>query len=199
MHVILHHSPIEIYALVSVKGNFKDGSTQGTYVSQDFIIGYAGFLNAKLKASVIDTFISVLNGYTEEVTKKVHKNQERAKGSPEREENIQINKDFTRACATKGLVTRIMQGEINRGVLGKSKKQYMKANDVSEPFNDNVPIAVIRSKNIALNLAASDLDSQEQVSNKEGKSICFSAGVLGSLLINVSASKREAVRDLLLA
>ena len=181
----------------STRGETK--SLQGTYVAQDFIVDYAGFLNAKLKASINSTFISVLNGYTEEVTKKVQKNQERAKGSPEREENIQINKDFTRACATKGLVTRIMQGEINRGVLGKSKKQYMKANDISEPFNDNVPIAVIRSKNIALNLAASDLDSQEQVNNKEGKSICFSAGVLGSLLINVSASKREAVRDLLLA
>ena len=183
----------------STKGGSAKAKIHGTYVCQDFIVLYAGFLNDKLQSSVIDTFISVLNGYTEEVTKKVQKNQERAKGSPEREENIQINKDFTRACATKGLVTRIMQGEINRGVLGKSKKQYMKANDISEPFNDNVPIAVIRSKNIALNLAASDLDSQEQVNNKEGKSICFSAGVLGSLLINVSASKREAVRDLLLA
>lgn len=61
----------------STRGNSK--TTQGTFVCQDFIVGYASFLSVTIEVEIISTFISVLNGHTKEVTKQVKKNDARAR------------------------------------------------------------------------------------------------------------------------
>lgn len=119
--------------------------------------------------------------------------EQRAKGTKERENNIDLNKRFTESCARKKLVTRIMQGEINRSVLGMTKSEYMNQNGIAEPFNDNASINVVNTKNIALSISIGDLDAhpESKIGNKEGKAICFAAGSIARVMMTSKSARAQ--------
>ena len=119
--------------------------------------------------------------------------EQRAKGTKERENNIDLNKRFTESCARKKLVTRIMQGEINRSVLGMTKAEYMSKNSIPEPFNDNASVHVVNTKNIALSISIGDLDAhpESKIANKEGKAICFAAGSIARVMMSSKSARAK--------
>lgn len=119
--------------------------------------------------------------------------EQRAKGTKERENNIDLNKRFTESCARKKLVTRIMQGEINRSVLGMTKAEYMSKNSIPEPFNDNASVHVVNTKNIALSISIGDLDAhpESKIGNKEGKAICFAAGSIARVMMTSKSARAQ--------
>lgn len=119
--------------------------------------------------------------------------EQRAKGTKERENNIDLNKRFTESCARKKLVTRIMQGEINRSVLGMTKAEYMSKNSIPEPFNDNASVHVVNTKNIALSISIGDLDAhpESKIANKEGKAICFAAGSIARVMMTSKSARAQ--------
>ncbi len=158
-----------------VQGNTK---LRGTYVAQDFIVGYAGFLSEKLKAHVNDTFISVLNGYTDEVTKKVQKNELLAKGTQTRRENKQLNDELVEACGFKKLLPMKVQEGINEGVLGLPAMKYKKLHGIKEPFNDNLTEEQVCMKNIGIALSTLRIRKHEkqELTHKEGKHIGLTSG-----------------------
>lgn len=164
--------------LFSVKGGSSKSKTHGTYVSQDFIVGYAGFLNEKLKAHINDTFISVLNGYSEEVIKKVEKNERIAKGTQTRRENKQLNDELVEACGYKKLLPMKVQEGINEGVLGLPAMKYKKLHGIKEPFNDNLTKDQVDTKNIGIILATMRIRKHEksELTHKEGKHIGLTSG-----------------------
>ena len=162
----------------STKGGSAKAKVHGTYVAQDFIVDYAGFLNAKLKASINDTFISVLNGYTEEVTKKVEKNERIAKGTQTRRENKQLNDELVEACGLKKVLPMKVQEGINEGVLGMTATKYKKLHGIKEPFNDNLTEVQVATKNVGIILTTLQLRSHPKTSltHKEGKQIGVNCG-----------------------
>ena len=154
----------------TVKGNTK---LRGTYVAQDFIVLYAGFLNDKLQSSVIDTFISVLNGYTDEITKKVEKNERIAKGTQTRKTNVELNSRLVEACGLKYVIPICVQRGINEGVFGMSATKLKKVRGIGEPFNDNLTENEVDIKNAAIALATYAVRNHEKskLSQVEGKQI----------------------------
>ena len=174
----------------STRGETK--SLQGTYVAQDFIVDYAGFLNAKLKASINDTFISVLNGYTEEVTENVQKNERIAKGTPARETNKDVNHRLVEACGMKKVLPMKVQQGINEGVLGMTATKYKLAFDIKEPFNDNLTEDQVDTKNIGIALATARIRNhvKPKLSNTEGKIIGKDSGELANLLMLKALAKQ---------
>ena len=161
----------------STKGLVK--AVQGTYVAQDFIVDYAGFLNAKLKASINSTFISVLNGYTEEVTKKVEKNERIAKGTQTRIDNIQLNHALVEACGLKQVLPMKVQQGVNEGVLGMTATKYKKTFGIKEPFNDNLSKDQLDMKNTGISLATYTIRNhhKSKLSGREGQDIARASGV----------------------
>jgi hypothetical protein len=160
----------------STKGTYI--ATQGTYVAQDLVLSYAGFLNEKLQARINSTFISVLNGYTEEVTKKVEKNERIAKGTQTRRENKQLNDELVEACGAKKLLPMKVQEGINEGVLGLPAMKYKKMHGIKEPFNDNLSDEQVCMKNIGIALSTLRIRKHEksELSHKEGKHIGLTSG-----------------------
>ncbi len=176
----------------STKGGSAKAKIHGTYVCQDFIVDYAGFLNAKLKASINDTFISVLNGYTEEVTKKVKKNERIAKGTQARETNKDVNHRLVEACGLKKILPMKVQQGINEGVLGMTATKYKLAFDIKEPFNDNLTEDQVDTKNIGIALATARIRNhvKPKLSNTEGKIIGKDSGELANLLMIKALAKQ---------
>lgn len=172
-----------------VQGNTK---LRGTYVAQDFIVGYAGFLNDNLKAHVNDTFISVLNGYAEEVTKKVEKNERVAKGTQARETNKDVNHRLVEACGLKKILPMKVQQGINEGVLGMTATKYKLAFDIKEPFNDNLTEDQVDTKNIGIALATARIRNhvKDKLSNTEGKIIGKDSGELANSLMLKALAKK---------
>ena len=170
----------------STKGGSAKAKIHGTYVAQDFIVDYAGFLNAKLKASINDTFISVLNGYTEEVTKKVEKNERIAKGTQARTDNIQLNHRLVESCGLKRIIPMKVQEGINEGVLGMTATKYKKLHSIKEPFNDNLTEDEVDMKNTGISLATFEIrnHAKETLTHKEGKQIGKSSGLRAKLIFN---------------
>jgi hypothetical protein len=162
-----------------VKGNFSDKKlSQGTYVCQDLIVSYAGFLNEKLRAAVIDTFISVMNGYTQEVTEKVSLNEKKAKGTQARADNIELNNRLVEACGMKKVLPMKVQEGINTGVLGMTATKYKKKFGLSEPFNDNLTEAQIDLKNATIALSTYKIRThvKDRLTHKEGYAIGVHCG-----------------------
>jgi hypothetical protein len=157
----------------STKGGSAKAKVHGTYVCQDFIVLYAGFLNDKLQSSVIDTFISVLNGYTEEVTKKVEKNERIAKGTRTRTDNIELNNRLVEACGIKKVLPMKVQEGINEGLLGMTATKYKTLHGIKEPFNDNLTEDQIDLKNagIALTTYTIRTHAKDRLTHKEGRHI----------------------------
>jgi hypothetical protein len=162
----------------STKGGSAKAKVHGTYVAQDFIVDYAGFLNAKLKASINDVFISVLNGHKEEIIKKVEKNERIAKGTQTRRENKQLNDELVEACGFKKLLPMKVQEGINEGVLGLPAMKYKKLHGIKEPFNDNLTEEQVCMKNIGIALSTLRIRKHEkaELTHKEGKHIGLTSG-----------------------
>lgn len=163
-----------------VKGNFKNGAKQGTYVCQNWIIQYAAFLNESLSEEITNTFISVLNGYTEEVVTKVQKNERTAKGTQARIDNIELNNKLVEACGRKSVLPMKVQEGINEGALGMTATKYKKAYNIKEPFNDNVLEIQVATKNIGIILATTKLNMhiKPKLNQREGKQIGKISGEL---------------------
>ena len=161
-----------------VKGNFKNGAKQGTYVCQNWIIQYAAFLNESLSEEITNTFISVLNGYTEEVVTKVQKNENRAKGTQARADNIEFNHRLVEACGLKKLLPMHVQRGINEGVLGMTATKYKKLHSIKEPFNDNLTEDQVDIKNAGIAFATLEVrnHTKSKLSPKEGQEIGKSSG-----------------------
>ena len=160
----------------TVKGNTK---LRGTYVCQDLVTGYAGSLNDKLKAKVFSTFTAVLNGYTEEVTKKVEKNERIAKGTPARQENKQLNNRLVEVCGMKNILPMKVQEGINEGTFGMTATQLKKSRGIKEPFNDNITETEAAIKNIAIILATTAIRMHPAVTikHKDGRAIGVDSGI----------------------
>lgn len=185
----------------------KNKVVQGTYVCQDLIVSYAGFLNEKLKASVIDTFISVMNGYTKEVTEKVSLNEKKARGTPERAEDKSVTNRAYAQMHNHGVNPRPVLGEVTRGVFGKSKREVMEEKGIEEPFNDNLSLDDL----LMLTNGRGELTRQLSIrapgtiDTKEAKRIGYASGVFARVVANNSdklrsiseklAAKEEAARE----
>ena len=161
-------------------------ATQGTYVAQDLVLSYAGFLNDRLQARINSTFISVLNGYTEEVTKKVEKNERLAKGTQSRTDNIQLNHRLVEACGLKRIIPMKVQQGVNEGVLGMTATKYKKLHSIKEPFNDNILEVQVATKNVGIIMATTIISTHKKpkLSNVEGKQIGKSSGLRAKLIFN---------------
>ena len=188
-----------------VKGNFKNGAKQGTYVCQNWIIQYAAFLNEPLSEEITNTFISVLNGYTQEITKKVQKNENRAKGTQARADNIEFNHRLVEACGLKKLLPMHVQRGINEGVLGMTATKYKKLHDIKEPFNDNLTEDQVDIKNAGIAFATLEVrnHTKSKLSPKEGQEIGKSSGAQAQFirsnkdLAKFVQENPEAVRQLM--
>ena len=159
-----------------VKGGPTKGSNktvQGTYVCQNWIVQYAAFLNESLSEEITNIFISVLNGYIEEVTKKVEKNERIAKGTQTRIENIQLNHALVEACGMKKVLPMKVQQGINEGVLGMTATKYKKLHGIKEPFNDNLSKDQVDIKNAGISLATYTIRNhpKPKLSGREGTEI----------------------------
>jgi KilA-N domain len=168
---------------ITYKGNNK--LLSGTFVCQDIIVGCAGFLSDKLRAEVIDVFISVMNGYTKQVTRAVEKNDRRAKGTPTRTENKQLNDELVETCGSKGVLPMRVQQGINEGVLGMPASRYRKAFDVKEPFNDNLSETQFSTKNIALILSTCSIKAtdREELKGNRPREVGVESGVKANLIM----------------
>lgn len=164
-----------------VKGGSTKGSNkvvQGTYVCQNWIVQYAAFLNESLSEEITNTFIAVLNGYTDEVTKKVEKNERIAKGTQTRRENKQLNDELVEACGFKKLLPMKVQQGVNEGVLGMAATKYKKLHDIKEPFNDNLTEDQVSIKNMGIILATMRVRNhpKPELNHKEGNLIGLTSG-----------------------
>ena len=164
-----------------VKGGSTKGSNkvvQGTYVCQNWIVQYAAFLNESLSEEITNTFVSVLNGYKEEVTNKVEKNENRAKGTQTRADNIQLNHRLVEACGLKRIIPMKVQQGVNEGVLGMTATKYKKLHSIKEPFNDNLTEDQVDMKNIGISLATMRIRNhvKETLTHKEGTHIGLTSG-----------------------
>lgn len=160
----------------STKGDNK--KVQGTYVCQNWIVQYAAFLNESLCEEITNTFIAVLNGYTEDVTKKVEKNERIAKGTQTRTDNIQLNHRLVEACGLKRIIPMKVQQGVNEGVLGMTATKYKKLHGIKEPFNDNLTEDQVDMKNIGIALATLRIrnHAKEILTHKEGNHIGLTSG-----------------------
>ena len=160
----------------STKGVHR--STQGTYVAQDLVLSYAGFLNSRLQARINSTFISVLNGYTEDVTTRVQNNERIAKGTQTRTDNIQLNHRLVEACGLKRIIPMKVQQGVNEGVLGMTATKYKKLHSLKEPFNDNLTEDQVDMKNIGIALATLRIRNhvKDTLTHKEGNHIGLTSG-----------------------
>ena len=123
-------------------------------------------------------FISVLNGYTQEITKKVQKNENRAKGTQARADNIEFNHRLVEACGLKKLLPMHVQRGINEGVLGMTATKYKKLHSIKEPFNDNLTEDQVDIKNAGIAFATLEVrnHTKSKLSPKEGQEIGKSSG-----------------------
>ena len=153
-------------------------TTQGTYVAQDLVLSYAGFLNDRLQARINSTFIAVLNGYKEEIVNKVEKNERIAKGTQTRRENKQLNDELVEACGFKKLLPMKVQQGVNEGVLGMTATKYKKLHGIKEPFNDNLTEDQVSIKNMGIILATMRVRNhpKPELSHKEGSYIGLTSG-----------------------
>jgi hypothetical protein len=164
--------------MFKVEGGSAKARVHGTYVCQNWIVQYAAFLNESLSEEITNVFISVLNGYTEEVTKKVHKNQERALGTKVRQDNKDLNSELVEVCGRKHLLPMKVQQGVNEGVLGMSATKYKKLHGIKEPFNDNLTQEQIYIKNIGINIATYRIHMHKapRIGQKEGNMIGITSG-----------------------
>lgn len=137
---------------VTAKGN-SSKVLQGSYLCQLAIVKYIETFSEKFRATVQNSFISMVNGEVETVTEEVEENARKARGTPIRLENKQLQYELIRACGEKKLLPIKPQQGINEGVLGMTATKYKKYFGVPEPLNDNLTVEQVGAKNIAMSLA----------------------------------------------
>lgn len=176
----------------SVEGNTK---LRGTYVCQNWIVQYAAFLNEALSEEITNTFISVLNGYTEEVTNMVEKNERIAKGTQARADNIQLNNRLVEVCGMKNILPMKVQEGINEGTFGMTATKLKKTRGIKEPFNDNITETEAAVKNIAIILATTAIRTHPAVflKHREGRVIGVDSGVKANETVKSHLTKYSAV------
>ena len=129
------------------------GPLRGSYLCQLAIVQYIETFSEKFRATVQNSFISMVNGEVETVTEEVEENARKARGTPARLENKQLQYELIRVCGEKKLLPIKPQQGINEGVLGMTAAKYKKYFGVSEPLNDNLTVDQVGAKNIAMSLA----------------------------------------------
>ena len=164
--------------MFKVEGGSAKARVHGTYVCQNWIVQYAAFLNESLSEEITNTFISVLNGYTEEITLKTRTNECIAKGTQTRRENKQLNDELVEACGRKHLLPMKVQQGVNEGVLGMTATKYKKLHDIKEPFNDNLTEDQVSIKNMGIILATMRVRNhpKPELNHKEGNMIGLTSG-----------------------
>ena len=125
----------------------------GSYLCQLAIVKYIETFSEKFRATVQNSFISMANGEVETVIEEVEENARKARGTPARLENKQLQYELIRVCGEKKLLPIKPQQGINEGVLGMTAAKYKKYFGVSEPLNDNLTVDQVGAKNIAMSLA----------------------------------------------
>jgi hypothetical protein len=164
-----------------IKGH---GKKAGTYLCQHAVVDYTASIDADFRHELIDLFTQVVNGNVEEVVEKVVENNKKAKGTQTRRENKQLNDEAVAECGKKGILPMKFQEGINVGVLGMPASKYKEKHDISEPFNDNLPITLVDTKNLALLLGAQELrtDPRKHISNAEGRAIGKTNGIRARII-----------------
>jgi hypothetical protein len=178
-------APLKIEAEDEKAGFFQRLS--GRITTKDKIVftrQLATLIDADFRHELIDLFTQVVNGNVEEVVEKVVENNKKAKGTQTRRENKQLNDEAVEECGKKGILPMKFQEGINIGVLGMTATKYKKLHDISEPFNDNLPITLVDTKNLALLLGAQELrtDPRKHISNAEGRAIGKTNGIRARII-----------------
>lgn len=106
-------------------------------------------------------------------------------------ENKQLNDEAVAECGKKGILPMKLQEGINVGTLGMTATKYKEVHDISEPFNDNLPVRLVHIKNVGLVIATSTLqeDPRKSISNKEGRMIGTRSGVAARMFFENSKVK----------
>jgi hypothetical protein len=164
-----------------IRGNSKKA---GTYLCQHAVVDYTAAIDSDFRHELIDLFTQVVNGNVEEVTEKVVENNKKAKGTQTRRENKQLNDEAVAECGKKGILPMKFQEGINIGTLGMTATAYKKLHGIPEPINDNLPVSLVDTKNLALLLGAKELrdDERDSISNAEGREIGITSGLAASLI-----------------
>ncbi len=162
---------------------------QGSYLCQLAIVKYIETFSEKFRATVQNSFISMVNGEVETVTEEVEANARKARGTPTRLENKQLQYELIRACGEKKLLPIKPQQGINEGVLGMTGAKYKKYFGVPEPLNDNLSVKQVQAKNVGMILATRAIDDHKDkiISQEAGVEIGRLAALKARVLLDSSS------------
>jgi hypothetical protein len=160
----------------------------GSYLCQLAIVKYIETFSEKFRATVQNSFISMVNGEVETVTEEVEENAKKARGTKVRQENKELFYELVEACGRKKLIPLKAQQGINEGTLGMTGAKYKKLYGVPEPLNDNLTVAQVRVKNMSMIIATKDISdhAEDKISPEDGVKI----GRLAALQSRVVLSGR---------
>ena len=157
----------------------------GSYLCQLAIVKYIETFSEKFRATVQNSFISMVNGEVETVTDQVEKARAIAKGSKELERCKEAGVILQEACAEKKIRNGIkVQEGINEGILGMPGEKYRKLNGLQKPLNDNLSLSQIHQK-LHANLFAADSikeDSRAVIPAVESKVFGLRAGLRAKIV-----------------
>ena len=169
---------------VTAKGN-SSKVLQGSYLCQLAIVKYIETFSEKFRATVQNSFISMVNGEVETVTDQIEKARAIAKGSKELERCKEAGVILQEACAEKKIRNGIkVQEGINEGILGMPGEKYRKLNGLQKPLNDNLSLSQIHQK-LHANLFAADSikeDSRAVIPAVESKVFGLRAGLRAKIV-----------------
>lgn len=153
------------------------------------IVKYIETFSEKFRATVQNSFISMVNGEVETVTEEVEANARKARGTPTRLENKQLQYELIRACGEKKLLPIKPQQGINEGVLGMTGAKYKKYFGVPEPLNDNLSVKQVQAKNVGMILATRAIDDHKDkiISQEAGVEIGRLAALKARVLLDSSS------------
>ena len=165
------------------------GPLRGSYLCQLAIVNYIQTFSEKFRATVQNSFISMVNGEVETVTEEVEANARKARGTPTRLENKQLQYELIRACGEKKLLPIKPQQGMNEGVLGMTGAKYKKYFGVPEPLNDNLSVKQVQAKNVGMILATRAIDDHKDkiISQEAGVEIGRLAALKARVLLDSSS------------
>ena len=157
----------------------------GSYLCQLAIVKYIETFSEKFRATVQNSFISMVNGEVETVTEQVEESARKARGTKELEQCKDSSTRLIKACAEKGIrnTLKVQQG-INEGILGMPGEKYRKANGLPKPLNDNLTVQQVNGKMYANLYAADEISADERpvIPHSEAKPIGVRAGIFAKLM-----------------
>ena len=161
------------------------GPLRGSYLCQLAIVKYIETFSEKFRATVQNSFISMVNGEVETVTEQVEESARKARGTKELEQCKDSSTRLIKACAEKGIrnTLKVQQG-INEGILGMPGEKYRKANGLPKPLNDNLTVQQVNGKMYANLYAADEISADERpvIPPSEAKPIGVRAGIFAKLM-----------------